>query len=98
MCLSGTTGAQCSNEVVTLFILEKRFKVKEDILSCTAAELNYGLAQFVKEIASPSGEYYEPDSVYYLCLGIQQVCLGDMWISLDLSYFVCQCDIKITFI
>ncbi|XP_048838844.1 zinc finger MYM-type protein 3-like isoform X1 [Brienomyrus brachyistius] len=54
---------------------KKRFKVKEDILSCTAAELNYGLAQFVKETASPSGEYYEPDSVYYLCLGIQQYLL-----------------------
>ncbi|KAG7484204.1 hypothetical protein MATL_G00046790 [Megalops atlanticus] len=53
----------------------KRFKIREDILSCTAAELNYGLAQFVKEIASPSGEGYEPDSVYYLCLGIQQYLL-----------------------
>lgn len=48
-------------------------RIKEDILACTAAELNYGLAQFVKEITRPNGERYEPDSVYYLCLGIQQV-------------------------
>lgn len=42
-------------------------------MACTAAELNYGLAQFVKEITRPNGERYEPDSIYYLCLGIQQV-------------------------
>uniref|UniRef100_A0A8C9SL89 Zinc finger MYM-type containing 3 n=1 Tax=Scleropages formosus TaxID=113540 RepID=A0A8C9SL89_SCLFO len=48
---------------------------KEDILSCSAAELNYGLAQFVKEISSPNGEHYEADSVYYMCLGIQQYLL-----------------------
>ncbi|XP_018602130.1 zinc finger MYM-type protein 3-like isoform X3 [Scleropages formosus] len=54
---------------------KKRFKIKEDILSCSAAELNYGLAQFVKEISSPNGEHYEADSVYYMCLGIQQYLL-----------------------
>lgn len=48
-------------------------RIKEDILACSAAELNYGLAQFVKEITRPNGERYEPDSIYYLCLGIQQV-------------------------
>ncbi|KAJ8401829.1 hypothetical protein AAFF_G00378000 [Aldrovandia affinis] len=53
----------------------KRFKIKEDLLSCTAAELNYGLAQFVREVASPNGEGYLPDSVYYMCLGIQQYLL-----------------------
>ncbi|XP_066570849.1 zinc finger MYM-type protein 3 isoform X2 [Amia ocellicauda] len=53
----------------------KPMRIKEDILSCTAAELNYGLAQFVKEIARPNGERYEPDSIYYLCLGIQQYLL-----------------------
>uniref|UniRef100_UPI00398EC14A zinc finger MYM-type protein 3-like isoform X3 n=1 Tax=Pristiophorus japonicus TaxID=55135 RepID=UPI00398EC14A len=53
----------------------KPMRIKEDILSCTAAELNYGLAQFVKEIQRPNGERYEPDSVYYLCLGIQQFLL-----------------------
>uniref|UniRef100_A0A8C6XLW0 Zinc finger MYM-type containing 3 n=1 Tax=Naja naja TaxID=35670 RepID=A0A8C6XLW0_NAJNA len=53
----------------------KPMRIKEDILACTAAELNYGLAQFVKEITRPNGERYEPDSVYYLCLGIQQYLL-----------------------
>lgn len=50
-------------------------RIKEDILACSAAELNYGLAQFVREITRPNGERYEPDSIYYLCLGIQQVSL-----------------------
>ncbi|XP_070616162.1 zinc finger MYM-type protein 3 isoform X2 [Erythrolamprus reginae] len=53
----------------------KPMRIKEDILSCTAAELNYGLAQFVQEITRPNGEHYEPDSIYYLCLGIQQYLL-----------------------
>ena len=29
------------------------------------------LAEFVHEIRKPSGEVYAPESVYYLCLGIQ---------------------------
>ncbi|KAM3827751.1 zinc finger MYM-type protein 3 isoform 3-T4 [Vipera latastei] len=53
----------------------KPLRIKEDILACTAAELNYGLAQFVKEVTRPNGERYEPDSIYYLCLGIQQYLL-----------------------
>ncbi|KAJ8348845.1 hypothetical protein SKAU_G00274340 [Synaphobranchus kaupii] len=53
----------------------KQCKIKEDLLSCTAAELNYGLAQFVREIASPDGEGYQADIVYYMCLGIQQYLL-----------------------
>ncbi|XP_043573787.1 zinc finger MYM-type protein 4 isoform X5 [Chiloscyllium plagiosum] len=47
-------------------------KLKEDILSCTAAELSYGLCQFIQEVRRPNGEKYEPDSIFYLCLGIQQ--------------------------
>ncbi|XP_076775025.1 zinc finger MYM-type protein 3 isoform X6 [Arvicanthis niloticus] len=53
----------------------KPMRIKEDILACSAAELNYGLAQFVREITRPNGERYEPDSIYYLCLGIQQYLL-----------------------
>lgn len=68
----------------------KPLRIKEDILACTAAELNYGLAQFVKEVTRPNGERYEPDSIYYLCLGIQQVgvpsqpspSLSSQWIGL----------------
>ncbi|XP_067862559.1 zinc finger MYM-type protein 4 isoform X1 [Heptranchias perlo] len=47
-------------------------KLKEDILSCTAAELSYGLCQFIRDVRRPNGEKYEPDSIFYLCLGIQQ--------------------------
>ena len=48
-------------------------KLKEDLLSHTTAELDYGLAHFVNEIRRPNGENYAPDSIYYLCLGIQEV-------------------------
>ncbi|XP_028675546.2 zinc finger MYM-type protein 4 [Erpetoichthys calabaricus] len=47
-------------------------KPKEDILQCSSAELSYGLCQFIKELRRPSGDKYSPDSVFYLCLGIQQ--------------------------
>ncbi|XP_069747442.1 zinc finger MYM-type protein 2 isoform X2 [Narcine bancroftii] len=53
-------------------LLAKSTQFKEDLLSCTAAELDYGLAEFVKEVRRPNGECYAPDSLYYLCLGIQQ--------------------------
>lgn len=53
--------------------LAKSVKLKEDLLSHTTAELNYGLAHFVNEIRRPNGENYAPDSIYYLCLGIQEV-------------------------
>ncbi|KAI1902744.1 hypothetical protein AGOR_G00019160 [Albula goreensis] len=53
----------------------KRYKIKEDLLSCTAAELNCGLAQFVREMSCPDGGGQHPDSVYYMCLGIQQYLL-----------------------
>ncbi|XP_022057327.2 zinc finger MYM-type protein 4 isoform X4 [Acanthochromis polyacanthus] len=46
--------------------------VKEDILQCDSAELNFALSHFVKEVRRPNGETYSPDSVFYLCLGIQQ--------------------------
>ena len=42
---------------------------KTDILQCTADELNYSLCLFVKEVRKPNGEEYNPDSIYYLCLG-----------------------------
>jgi len=61
------------SETAVFVSTAKPIRIKEDILACTAAELNYGLAQFVKEITRPNGERYEPDSIYYLCLGIQQV-------------------------
>ncbi|ESO84118.1 hypothetical protein LOTGIDRAFT_211076 [Lottia gigantea] len=45
---------------------------KTDLLQCTADELNYSLCLFCKEVRKPNGEEYSPDSIYYLCLGIQQ--------------------------
>ncbi|XP_067318594.1 zinc finger MYM-type protein 4-like isoform X2 [Anolis sagrei] len=47
-------------------------KLKEDILSCSFAELSFGLCQFIQEVRRPNGEKYDPDSILYLCLGIQQ--------------------------
>ncbi|ERE81644.1 zinc finger MYM-type protein 4 [Cricetulus griseus] len=47
-------------------------KLKEDILSCTFSELSLGLCQFIQEVRRPNGEKYDPDSILYLCLGIQQ--------------------------
>ncbi|XP_032733105.1 zinc finger MYM-type protein 4 isoform X6 [Lontra canadensis] len=51
----------------------RSIKLKEDILSCTFAELSLGLCQFIQEVRRPNGEKYDPDSILYLCLGIQQV-------------------------
>ncbi|KAM6973267.1 zinc finger MYM-type protein 4, partial [Aplochiton taeniatus] len=46
--------------------------LKEDLLLCNSSELSYGLCRFIKEVRRPSGEAYTPDSIFYLCLGIQQ--------------------------
>ncbi|NXX90917.1 ZMYM2 protein, partial [Centropus bengalensis] len=54
----------------------KSVKLKEDLLSHTSAELNYALTHFVNEIRRPNGENYAPDSIYYLCLGIQEYLYG----------------------
>ncbi|MBN3305878.1 ZMYM4 protein, partial [Amia calva] len=45
---------------------------KEDVLACSSAELSYGLCRFIRELRRPNGEHYTPDSIFYLCLGIQQ--------------------------
>ncbi|XP_077095202.1 zinc finger MYM-type protein 4 isoform X2 [Siphateles boraxobius] len=49
--------------------------VKEDLLQSTPADLSFGLCRFIKEVRRPNGKAYEPDSIYYLCLGIQQCLL-----------------------
>ncbi|XP_066530244.1 zinc finger MYM-type protein 4 isoform X2 [Hoplias malabaricus] len=46
--------------------------LKEDLLQCSTAELSYGLCKFINEVRRPNGEPYSPDSIHYLCLGIQQ--------------------------
>ncbi|KAL4096614.1 hypothetical protein QTP88_021533 [Uroleucon formosanum] len=45
---------------------------KLDLLQLTANELNYCLCLFVKEVRKPNGSEYAPDTIYYLCLGVQQ--------------------------
>ncbi|XP_063754586.1 zinc finger MYM-type protein 4-like isoform X2 [Eleginops maclovinus] len=47
-------------------------ELKEDVLRCTTAELSYGLCSFISEVKRPNGEPYSADSIFYLCLGIQQ--------------------------
>uniref|UniRef100_A0A8C2XSA9 TRASH domain-containing protein n=1 Tax=Cyclopterus lumpus TaxID=8103 RepID=A0A8C2XSA9_CYCLU len=47
-------------------------ELKDDVLRCTTAELSYGLCCFITELKRPNGEPYSPDSLFYLCLGIQQ--------------------------
>ncbi|MBN3312375.1 ZMYM4 protein, partial [Atractosteus spatula] len=47
-------------------------KPKQDVLACSSAELSYGLCHFIKEVRRPGGDRYTPDSIFYLCLGIQQ--------------------------
>lgn len=47
--------------------------IKEDVLLCDPAELGVALSRFVQEVRRPNGESYGADSVFYLCLGIQQV-------------------------
>uniref|UniRef100_A0A3B4Z321 Zinc finger MYM-type containing 2 n=1 Tax=Stegastes partitus TaxID=144197 RepID=A0A3B4Z321_9TELE len=45
---------------------------KSNLLSLSSKELNIALSRFVQEVCRPSGERYTPDSILYLCLGIQQ--------------------------
>uniref|UniRef100_A0A670XYL0 Zinc finger MYM-type containing 4 n=1 Tax=Pseudonaja textilis TaxID=8673 RepID=A0A670XYL0_PSETE len=57
---------------VLLLPTVRSVKLKEDILSCSFSELSFGLCQFIQEVRRPNGEKYDPDSILYLCLGIQQ--------------------------
>ncbi|XP_034456692.1 uncharacterized protein LOC117770910 isoform X12 [Hippoglossus hippoglossus] len=45
---------------------------KENVLLCSAAELSDGLCCFVNEVKQADGEPHPPDSLFYLCLSIQQ--------------------------
>ncbi|KAK7898511.1 hypothetical protein WMY93_019364 [Mugilogobius chulae] len=55
-----------------LRIGSRPFELREDVLQCTTAELSLCLCFFISEIKRPNGEPYSPDSLYYLCLGIQK--------------------------
>nr|XP_033469382.1 zinc finger MYM-type protein 2 isoform X2 [Epinephelus lanceolatus] len=50
----------------------KPARSKSNLLSLSSKELNAALSRFVREVCRPSGERYSPDSILYLCLGIQQ--------------------------
>lgn len=67
--LHSNSGTLCP----VIYITAKTVKLKEDITLHTPTELNFGLAHFVNEIRRPNGENYAPDSIYYLCLGLQEV-------------------------
>lgn len=47
--------------------------LKEDLLECNSVELSFALTRFIREVRRPNGDAYSPDSIFYLCLGIQQV-------------------------
>ncbi|GAB6026794.1 hypothetical protein CHUAL_014097 [Chamberlinius hualienensis] len=64
---------QKNNQLEKASATNRKLKLfKTDILQLTADELNYSLCLFVKEVRKPNSEEYAPDSIYYLCLGIQQ--------------------------
>ncbi|CAH1153839.1 unnamed protein product [Phaedon cochleariae] len=78
MCLKYTFGVNAWKQWVTTKNTElekssRRVKLfKTEILQLTSDELNYSLCLFVKEVRKPNGAEYAPDTIYYLCLGIQQ--------------------------
>ncbi|KAG7501391.1 zinc finger MYM-type protein 4-like [Solea senegalensis] len=46
--------------------------LKENILHCSAFELSNALSHFITEGKQADGEPYSPDTLFYLCLSIQQ--------------------------
>ena len=46
-------------------------RLPDDLLKLKNDEFNWLLSEFAHEIRKPSGEAYAPESIYYLCLGIQ---------------------------
>lgn len=44
---------------------------KINLLELTSENIGHSLCAFIQEFCKPSGEPYEPDTLYYLCLGIQ---------------------------
>nr|XP_022915643.1 zinc finger MYM-type protein 3-like [Onthophagus taurus] len=78
MCLKYTFGVNAWKQWVTnknqeLEKTSRRVKLfKTDLLQLTSDELNFSLCLFIKEVRKPNGSEYAPDTIYYLCLGIQQ--------------------------
>ncbi|KAM4538846.1 zinc finger MYM-type protein 4-like isoform 2-T2 [Odontesthes bonariensis] len=47
-------------------------QLKSDLLRCSSSALNDGLCLFINEVKQLHGEPHSPDSLFYLCLSIQQ--------------------------
>ncbi|XP_072220783.1 zinc finger MYM-type protein 4-like isoform X2 [Leuresthes tenuis] len=69
--------------------------IKEDILQCNAKELSFALSRFIREVRRPNGEAYSPDSIFYLCLGIQQVHRNAVFSVFSLSH--CSDSVSLVF-
>lgn len=78
MCLKFTFGVNAWKQWVTtknadlIKTVRKPKLFKTDPLQLTTDDLNFSLCLFVKEVRKPNGTEYAPDTIYYLCLGIQQ--------------------------
>ncbi|XP_068188440.1 zinc finger MYM-type protein 4-like isoform X7 [Antennarius striatus] len=57
------------------FVSTHSATLNEDILLCSASELNDSLCRFITEVKQPDGAPYSPDSLFYLCLSLQQYLL-----------------------
>ncbi|CAF3563186.1 unnamed protein product [Rotaria sp. Silwood1] len=52
--------------------IAKQYLIKSDLLSYTNGdELQHVMDVFIREVRRPTGHPYLPESIYYLCLGIQ---------------------------
>lgn len=63
----------------------------------SSEELNVALSRFVREVCRPSGERYSPDSILYLCLGIQQVSMKRLPLSRRQQIINCKIQLSILF-
>jgi zinc finger MYM-type protein 2/3/4 len=54
-----------------LVLLSQTNRLPNDLVKLKNDELNYLLTDFIQEVRKPAGELYAPESLYYLCLGIQ---------------------------
>lgn len=61
------------SELLLLSPCAAGLRVKTNLLSMKAGRLGQALSRFVREVRRPNGERYTPDSILYLCLGIQKV-------------------------
>ncbi|XP_069034923.1 zinc finger MYM-type protein 2 isoform X3 [Lepisosteus oculatus] len=69
---ASTTAESTEDEKAKELKQTRPVRLKRNLLSHAASELNYGLSRFVSEVRRPNGDSYAPDSVFYLCLGIQK--------------------------